>query len=217
MQFIRPSTDRLNNSHTKLLLRGDAIADASPNARSIENVGGVSVVSKALSFSGSNYIYAAQSTDFDFGARDFTVDGWFNNPTMNATRKSLFSRLNAAGFGLYIRTDAGVAGAISVDISSTGSSWDVATGTSLYGVHTSGWTHVALIRSGNVFSLGINGAIVDSITSSSSIVSVSNPIALATAYYTTTTFYFAGQLANWRVTKGAALWTKNFIPPARLT
>ena len=86
MKIFRPSPDRLNNSHTKLLLRGDAIADASPNVKAITNTGTVPVISttglpvgsRALDFTGSNYLSCAMADLSQ--CTDFTIDYWIKQP-----------------------------------------------------------------------------------------------------------------------------------------
>lgn len=85
MHHIIPTAGRLNNSHTKLLLRGDSFTDASPVGRPISNVGSVSIVSafgiKGLSFAGSTsqFLTTPDSSDFDLLNNDFTMESWINS------------------------------------------------------------------------------------------------------------------------------------------
>lgn len=94
MKIFRPSPDRLNNSHTKLLLRGDTIADASPNARSITNTGTVTSVAApgghpyaktAGYFNGSSNISAPTSSDFNFSSGAFTIRFWMYLPSIGVS------------------------------------------------------------------------------------------------------------------------------------
>ena len=75
------------------------------------------------------------------------------------------------------------------------------------------WYHLAVVRSGNVLTIYVNG--VDRVHQpyTGSINSSSDGLVLGKLYTLTTGYYFGGYMDEMRVTKGFALWTGDFTPP----
>lgn len=213
---------KLNGSQTKMFIRGDSpTKDSSPSDRTITNTGSVTSVTpsgsppagfaKALSYNGSSqYLTSAQSTDFDLGASDFTVDVWAY-PTATAAGSAIYTR-NSSGVGLDARLvlfhQSG--GNWLAWASSDGSSWDVLNGSSFGSVSLNTWQHLAITRRGGTAYLFKGGVLSTSLAAGGiGAVSASVSIGLYAGAYC------AGQIIALRITKGIARWTKNFTPPAR--
>jgi hypothetical protein len=75
------------------------------------------------------------------------------------------------------------------------------------------WTHVALVRSGSVFRIFING-VLDAEGSSSQAVYTSANSFIARSFNSASPLSFNGHLDDLRVTSGVARYTANFTPPA---
>lgn len=210
MQFFRPSTDRLNNSHTKLLLRGDAIADASPNVKAITNTGTVPVISttglpvgsRALDFTGSNHLSCAMADLSQ--CTDFTIDYWIK--TTQSVDKVVASQSYTSGNGnwsamqsindVYVYTYDGVSNSEGM----TGGA-----------ISSGAWAHIALCREGTTAKCYINGVLSSTATISKLIGTAANVLIGRDAINNNGVH----SLAGFRITVGQVLWTKNFIPPAR--
>lgn len=211
MRFLRPTADRLNNSHTKLLLRGDSLTDASPNARALTNSGvtvaaapgGHPYAKSAGYFNGAAYLTTPNNSDFNLASYDFTIQGWFDDLSSGTGGKALCC-LRGNSYGYLIMLDQ-TANTISLWLSSTGASWDIASarpiGTYVKGV----LNYFQLTRNGNNFETRINGAVTDNFTSSSPIVfPVSNPFCVGANYYSTIGNQFIGYMVDFMLSVGIA-------------
>jgi len=111
--------------------------------------GGYQPFGKALSFDGSDDIVTLpDSTAFDFGTGDFTIETWFKSTTTNTTQV-LASNLNNTTnyFVFYISS-----GKLQVALSS--GTADVTGSTSLV---NDTWYHAAMVRSGDNLSIYLDG------------------------------------------------------------
>ena len=83
---------------TVLHLTGDNLPDSSPVAKTVTNNNSVSVSTSvkkygtgSLQFDGvDQYLSIASSEDFNFGADDFTIEGWFYAQTDSDNRGAIF-------------------------------------------------------------------------------------------------------------------------------
>ena len=155
----------------------------------------------------NNCLDIASDPTFNLGGNDFCVEMWIyptvldGNTTLlrigqsNATSAMLFG--HSTGLGCYV--------------SSNGSSWNIINNQSLSGVTTNAWHHVALSRSGSTWRGFVNGAVVFTVTSSSSVYSVLTNARLGAAN-SGGAFAFTGYIDDFKVTNGAAVYTSAFTP-----
>lgn len=166
--------------------------------------------SYAGTFNGSSqYLTTATNAGLALGTSDFTVEYWvnFTAATNGTTVCSAGSGANSFDglFGYVTLSNAFV-----TYLSSTGSSWDIASGRSILSITTGQWYHIAFTRSGSTWRVFVNGTQVDTFTSAASLYQSASQFALGRGQ---TTGYFNGLLSNVRVIKGTALYTANFNPP----
>ena len=142
-----------------------------------------------------DYLQLPSNTAFNLGAGDFTIEMWVNLQTVTKQGQYFFycTNFNPNMFlwdnGLiYLRT--------------AETSGNIVTPTAS-GLIINTWSHVACVRSGNTYSIFINGTLVVSGTSTG----VTN---------TSSELYFGknlqGHISNFRVVKGTALYTSSFTP-----
>lgn len=161
---------------------------------------------------GGNYLRVPDAPELNFGANDFTVEGWFYPTTVAAGQAGLMNKQNLLGnfgpFDVY-RTGS----QLGARFSTNGTSWTqtiAAAGTLV--VNT--WYHFALVRQGATATLYLNGTSLGSVT-----IGVGVALTNSTAYdlilggYTGSN-YFNGYLDEWRLVLGAAVYTGNFTPPS---
>lgn len=165
-----------------------------------------------MEFDGTNSgLLFANTSAFDFGAEDFTIEFWLyneGNPAdyariFNPDGDDFFSPIIAVTPGYHMATYA----------SSDGSAWDAWAMGGAFDITTQ-WDHWALVRNGSTVTLYKSGV--------GELVTASAP----TLWYNTTAtnLVIGGQqttphrtlqgcLSNYRITKGLARYTANFTPP----
>lgn len=203
---------------TKFLLHADGLdasfVDSSNTPKAITAYGTAAQSStqvkfgnKSAYFNGSgSYLSVDNSTDFDFGSGDFTVD-WWEYRTGSSGVSGVISR-NTAGYSPFAFGYSNNGGPEGVYLTSNGGSWDMASAQSMGNIKLNEWSHLAVVRSGNNFYTFRDGALVSSWTSSLSIASTTSPLVIGKY----SSGEFAGYIDELRISKGIARWTANFTP-----
>lgn len=192
--------------------------DSSKRART-PTVTGTPIISTAQSkfggasggFNGSSALAYPPSTDWSFGAGDFTIDA-FVFPTSNVDMEVCACRASLPPFWLLRRTAAG--NLRFVNANNVGGSLVVTTDVTTSGVvPLNAWSHIAVIRRLGVVSLFIVGskATVSGTNSETSYDNSVAPLFVAAGDATSSRWY--GYIDNLRITKGVARWVSDFVPP----
>ncbi len=212
------------DSFTKLMLHmdgtngGTTFTDSSLTPKTMTAHGGAITSTAQSVFGGSSglfvkattsYIDTPNSTDFDPGAGDFTVDFriYINS---QSSLFSFFGKWTTAGSLDYVPVLSG--GVVTFFYTVDGS--NILAPTFAWAPSNSTWYHVAFVRSGNNLNLYVNGVATGGTVDFTgvTIASVSNPFVIganstgsnpADAYFD-----------EFRLSKGIARWTANFTPPA---
>lgn len=211
-----------NDGYTKLLLHFDGAdeavetTDSSSSGKTITFGGTAQLDTATKKFGtasllcaagGSAFISLADSADWDFGTGGFTIDTWYYlaalpgndeinylyhrtpaDPTHNYTRID-YRELDAKYYLRFLQVESDVT-TISLDCEAT--------------LSTSAWNHIALVRSGNVFTLYVNGASVGNATDASSIADWMAGISIGESTV-------AAQFDEYRISN-VARWTGAFNP-----
>jgi hypothetical protein len=162
----------------------------------------------------SQYLTTSNSSDFDFGSDDFTID-WWEYRTSLSEAECVYNRNIATTTYAPIKVGHALSnGQIGVAMSSTGSNADIAS-VSMGAAILNAWTHYAVARNGNNFYAFQNGILQNTWISTLSIASCSNGPAIGK----NADKYFHGYIDEFRISKGIARWTSNFavIAPTNLT
>ena len=162
-------------------------------------------------FDGSgDYLTVADNTAFEFGSGDFTIEGWFYALSV-ASDTTIVSKWTATGTANSNSWLLFVTSGVATFLTSTnGSAVDVniSGGT----VTVNSWNHIAVSRSGNTYSLYLNGTRTATTTNSNSLADVATVVAIGR--YSGGTFgYMNGYISNARIVKGTAVYTSAFTPP----
>lgn len=157
-----------------------------------------------------DYLTIPTSTDFDFGAGDFTVEYWVNPTSTASTQVHLCRRATAAARGFT--TEAEASGVIAAYLGDSNTSGYEVVLTSPTGTLVAGaWHHIAVSRITGVTKLLVNGVVV---ASSSAAVTIDS--AAATFYIGIaegTTAPFTGYIDDLRITKGVGRYSQSFTIP----
>lgn len=150
-----------------------------------------------------NRVQVASSTDFAFGTGDFTIEGWFNL-TVLESNDYLF---DIGSNGLYIGT---VAGLLAYH---NGTTYQT-TGTTSQLLPVNSWNHIALVRNSGSTTMYINGKSVPGITAIADTVDWTNSATVTLMDYGAGAagVETAGFVSDFRITKGSAVYTADFIP-----
>jgi hypothetical protein len=161
----------------------------------------------SLAFDGSgDWLTAPANLGFVFGSGNFTIEAWVNPSTGSGIRAIVgpWTVNSAEQWLLYL------------DGAALTFSWQphsnmgplVAGGT----VSTNVWTHVAVVRNGNTFTLYVNGTSVGSATSATTLTNSSNLLNVG-CYFNGLNGVYTGYIDDIRITKGFARYTATFTAP----
>jgi hypothetical protein len=148
-------------------------------------------------FSGSNYLSVTNAAFIFTG--DFTVEGWYY-PTNVTGSHSLFC-LGPDPANRYVFALSGTS------VSSNLYGFGLTTYTSTVPINT--WTHIAVVRSGSTVKVYINGTA--SVTTDTQAGTIGNGT-LNIGADAANGALFVGNISNFRVVKGTALYTATFTP-----
>lgn len=152
----------------------------------------------------SDYISTPNSTDFDVGSGDFTIDFWVR---FNSVTDCTFLNNGNGNYGVRVFFE-------SNNLKTT-IYYDTGFGLNLSGSWTpsdSTWYHIALVRNGATTSLYADGTSVASDTSQT--MRTPNYCLVVGRNGPNNNGYFNGWIDEFRFTKGLARWTANFTPPS---
>jgi hypothetical protein len=156
-----------------------------------------------------DYIQYPNSTEFQFGTGNFTIEFWWYPTTLAATQPLVYHTndnfVSGTGeFSIVYNTSLGLrfyinAGATTVDQGST-TGWTI-----------NQWYHVAAVRNSNTLTLYRNGIVIAS--GSVSGVTIGANVTTQVMGESYDPLYSTGYMSNFRVVK-RALYTGPFVPPA---
>ena len=160
-------------------------------------------------FDESSYLDVTSSPDFDFGSSDFTVEGWFYFLSNTKGFQFLIDRrgsVDQTGWVLFLDGDNGLR-----FLSASSGAWNVDFDTT-YIPPINTWTHIAMVRNGNAWSLYANGTMIMSGTTTNSIGTVTANMTIGKSHIGSESYLY-GYIDEIRISNGVARWTENFTPP----
>lgn len=165
----------------------------------------------SVAFNGTNEsVIVDNSSLFDFGSQDYTVEYWEyrvdsgslrgvlardNNPTFTPYLMGFYNDGVSTGLGFFASTD--------------GANWDVAAGDNMGAPILNQWTHYAVSRQGSNTRLFQNGTGTATISAS---YTLSNGVAQGIQVGAYSSYWFSGYIDELRVTKGYGRYSGNFTP-----
>jgi hypothetical protein len=198
--------DGSTNSHTITVAGNTKVEPLVPydyNPYSASNHGG-----SALFDGTGDYLSIADSTDFNMGSGDFTVECWFyaTDGGLSGAQAIMTTADTTDNQGFWMGTN----GTNTYFLVGTSGSWsNFETGSAT--LYKNQWYHLALVRNGNSFKVYLNGVQDSSTTSTVTLTNTNNLIRIGGR--TVNSQYFNGYVADARVVKGTAVYTSAFTPP----
>ena len=162
-------------------------------------------------FDGSgDYLSVPANAANNYGTGDFTIEYWLY-PTSHPSFVYLISQSSSTDYAPVL---VGLSsGRPSLAVSSTGSTWTINTFVAT-ALTLNTWSHVATVRSGNKWSVYVNG--VENVLAASTAVTPytsSDPLGIGSEVTGPINYPYVGYLSNVRIVKGTAVYTSAFTPP----
>jgi hypothetical protein len=193
-----------------LLLRGDGnFTDSSKYARTLTAYGNAAATASgkygtnSIALDGTGDYLSVSSSDFAWGASDFTIEAWVWLNAIGANGgifSTFFSNGSPYGVSVFLNT-AGVPVMMHPGGANISSSAAIATGQ---------WVHIAAVRSSGTATMFVNGVSAGSVSASDS--HGQSDVVIGRVYTELDNNYLNGRIAELRVTK-AARYVANFTPP----
>ena len=209
----------VDSASVKLLIHGNegsgqSFTDSSLSNHTITSVGGATHSNTQSKFpggsfylDGGDYLTIAPSSDFDFGTGSFTIDAWIRRDNLTNDDTIWGNGVaEASATAMWYFNGAGELRFVAANTTFLT--------TSSAGIAINNWYHIALVKDGTTLTTYVNGVSKGSATVSGSFGSASQTMHVG-ARDTHSAYIFTGYMDEFRVTKGVALWTQNFTPPAR--
>jgi hypothetical protein len=161
-------------------------------------------------------IMVTSHADLNFDSANFTVECWVYR-SVYTDSSVLFSKRNTPTYlGGYTEIFVYFANQYpSFYIGQDGGGWAISNLISSIQAPMTTWTHIALVRNGNVFTLYVNG--VSGCSQSAGVTLFSNSAAFTIGgdFVGSGNTYLNGYVDQIRIVKGQALYTGTFTPPLR--
>ena len=214
---------------TNLMIHGNVgtgqnFSDSSPSKHTITAGNDVTHSTTQSKFSGgsiyfdsdADYLSMPDSSDWDFGNGDFTIDFWLGYPTDTGAWAEVFSQGWVSGSDSWmIGIDWGTTNKLKF-IYTTDGSTDIPTAYTTSTISTSAWTHIAVVRSTTTIKIYVNGIEEVSLgVATNTIYNSSKPLYIGQREISVGSYDYVGYMDEIRITKGTALWTHAFTPPTR--
>ena len=222
--FTPPTSPLTAISGTSLLTcQSNRFVDNSSNAFSITANGSPSVsmqqpftAPSGTSLYGSGYFDGTGDyittptgqTPLILGTSDFTIEMWAYPTTQVRGNPSLFTSDPGIGLANAILVQfSGTTGQTALWVNNTNLT---ASSTTNY-IKLNQWNHVAVVRSGgSTYALYINGVAVNNVATNSTSLTTSN---WYIGYWTVADNAYTGNISNFRIVNGTAVYTGAFTPP----
>ena len=219
----------LFRSTVSLLLHGDGtngsttIIDSSPSPKTVTAVGNAQISTAQSKFGGASiafdgagdYLTVPDGAAFEYGSGNFTAEAWVY-PGASPNQPIIMGQWDGVGGGTGLSWIIALSNDSSRNLRflvSTDGSGAVTDSVSSSPLTLNAWNHVALVRSGDVFTAYLNGtsAVSYTISAGASLFNATNVITIGAS--STATQPFNGYIDDLRITKGVARYTANFTPP----
>lgn len=157
----------------------------------------------SLYLDGSSAITTANSSDFDFGSGNWTIE-WWQYPT-DSNHLMMFNDDGVNWPGVWGTTaDFGAPG-LAVCLHDGGGTYK-----NIGSILAGQWSHIAIVRAGSQLITFQNGVLIDAGSVSGSVYSGANGVKIGLDYSAT---YFTGYIDELRISKGIARWNTGFDVP----
>jgi len=203
---VSSAANYIEDVFSTYLYTGNGVVQTIPNGIALGSAYGGSVY---FDGTGDN-LSVADNTAFTLPA-NFTIECWIY-PTAGAANRLIISKWGGtAEYYIFTQTN-NVIGFAWGPYSASGLFGGalLLSGNNAFALNT--WSHVAVVRNSNTFTLYVNGTSIATATNSAAVTDGAEPLTIGD--YGGGGFGFAGYISNARIVKGTAVYTANFTPSA---
>jgi Concanavalin A-like lectin/glucanases superfamily len=227
--FSGPAVSQGNDAFTKLLLHFDGangsttFVDVSPAVHGLGTANGPATVSTntakfgatSLLNSNNSWVSFPSSTDWDFGAGDFTVD-WWEYRADGGDSHPIITRNGSPQVYQPFMFGYSSGGNCQCYASNDNASWNVLNALPLGPIAAGAWSHRAVVRKGTTFYGFKDGVLQGTQTNANAFPAGSAVLAIGLWYSSgSAPYFFYGYIDELRISKGIARWTANFTVPTK--
>jgi hypothetical protein len=215
--FVPPAAPVAPVANTVLLLNGTsaAISD-STTKNNLETVGDAKISTAVSKFGSSSmlfdgtgdYLTIPASPNLVFGTGAFTIEVWVNRNSSGDVQH--FMDFRGANNNDYNPVFYWLSNNF-LHYTNNNTSGDYQIQTSNPITSSSGWVHLALVRSGTTLTIYVNGVASGSVSYSTD-VRGGNPVFIGSRF--NINGHYSGYMQDFRITRGVARYTANFTPPS---
>jgi len=157
-------------------------------------------------FNGTSQYFTVgyDSTKFNFGADDFTIELWLNMSSAQTAGRVINAWNTTTGAAAQWEIVCGAGNAIHFNCSTNGTT--AAVSLNATGLTTGTWYHVVASRTGNIFALFVNGIFKATVTQAITLQSADTLTIGARRHYASYIEFFNGYVTNVRVVSGRSLY-----------
>jgi hypothetical protein len=212
--------DGINASNNNTFIESSNSVQTTKNGNASQGTFSPFLNSYSVYYDGSSYTQVAQNTAFQFGTGQFAIEYWVNvpkdvniQPYWTAMTSVGGVGYNQNGIAIYLMDSGyGTIGAIGVDLNNASGGLRLTDNIDIRGT---GWRHIAVTRdASNVVRLFLDGQLRQSGTSTLNIDGTGAYGVVIGISDSGQNNYFKGNIADYRIVKGSAVYTSNFSPPS---
>lgn len=161
-------------------------------------------------FNGGASLSTPDHADFNFGSGDFTVDFWLRPSSVGQGNSSvIFAKFSNATQYSPISITQGPGSYNILLYMSTGAGWNLVNAATIGTSVQNTWCHIAVSRQSTNVYYFFNGILINTVPISTNVLySAATPVWIGSGNYAST--YFAGNIDEFRISKGIARWTSSF-------
>ncbi len=183
-------------------IRGSGTAKSITPTSAITSTAQSKFYGSSGSFNGTtSKLSTAGTSDFQFGTGNFTVEGWFYQTADNTYPTALEIGSHPASTGILFITRTGGNACIY-----SGGFY----GTAATTLNT--WNHIAWIRNSGRLLIFVNGILLSDVAFTNNLTDLTNGVTIGVPGVPGAAYYFPGYLQDFRIYKGLAKYTSNFVP-----
>jgi hypothetical protein len=161
----------------------------------------------------SGWVQFADNAAFELGSGDFTLEGWYRFSTVGAGFQCFASKYNASGSQRSWLWYYNGSGNMVFGVSTNGSAVTNIVSTA-WTPTASTWYFLAASRASGTLKIFVDGSQIASVASTHNLFSGTAPLRLGGLESSgTVSSLFAGNVDDFRMTKGVGRYTANFTPP----
>jgi len=188
--------------------------DMSGNSNNGSLVNAPAFTFSSVYFDGNgDYLSVANNSVFQLGSGNWTIECWIYI-TSAVNYNGIVSKRVAGTYDAYcIGTDA--SNNLWITITNTAGTWTLGGVTLATGVTTNTWHHIAVVRNSNTITGYLNGIAGSTPqTFTGSVYDSGQSLYIGSANANGSGQFFNGNISNFRIIKGTALYTSNFTSPS---